>query len=203
MSGWENYLESDEVRNLLWAAKELLGNAWKADLKLPKSYPFSTSYALGQIREKLRGKKGKPTRFRFFPQTKRVKRLSDLLPGKTVRAIWEEYHAEDFDEVLRKAASIGSRTVSAKEGWKAFKAIERAMETTYLVTCYGDDFLSKPKNSILHRGLDKIARLAGLHQTTVGFAEFLDDICPCGLKNHSEALRKMESRTPRMRRPKG
>ena len=53
MKGWELYLESDEVRNMLWAAKALLRDAWKADLKDPKSYPFNTSHALEQIKGKL------------------------------------------------------------------------------------------------------------------------------------------------------
>jgi hypothetical protein len=129
--------------------------------------------------------------------------LSDLIPEKTVRIVWREYHAASFEQMLQKACSIGRGNVSLSDGWKAFKAIERAMEIAYLVTFYGDDFLTKPKNNILHRGLDRIAKMAGLRgQTRTGFAQFLDDLCPCGLKNHKEAVRKLEFRTPQMRRPR-
>jgi hypothetical protein len=62
---------------------------------------------------------------------------------------------------------------------------------------------AKAKGDILHRGLNEIAKAAGIEdQTEAGFAEFLDDLCPCGLKNHREAVRKLASRSTRMRRSK-
>ena len=204
MRGWELYLESDKVRNILWAAKVLLRGAWKKDLRHPRSYPLHTSVALEQIERIFRKKEMRAAREKFFPDPRTLKKLTHLIPEKTVRIVWQDHHAETFDQALRKAGSIGRRGVSLKDGWKAFKAIERAMEIAYLVTFYGDDFLPKPKNSILHRGLDQIVRMAGLQDlTTAGFAEFLDDLCPCGLKSHKESVRKMESRTPEIRRPRG
>ena len=54
--------------------------------------------------------------------------------------------------------------------------------------------------SILHRGLHKIARATGIgDQTEEGFAEFLDDLCPCGLKRHRKAIRKALRRSQRIR----
>jgi hypothetical protein len=73
----------------------------------------------------------------------------------------------------------------------------------YLVDYMGLEILQHPKVNILHKGLNEVAKTAGLgDQTERGFAEFLDDLCPCGLKKHREAVRKMSSRSIRMRRPK-
>jgi hypothetical protein len=202
MSGWEVYLESDEVRKVLWAGKTILRSAWQSDMEDPKSYPINTSYALGQIEERLRaGGRVVETRARI-PTARTPKHLSELIPERLVRAIWKDNHAASFDQALKEAANIGRSGIPLKTSWKTFKKIVWTIEHAYLANCYGFDFLPRPKNSILHRGLDQIARAAGLEdQTTVGFAQFLDDLCPCGLKNHKEAARKMESRTPRMRRP--
>jgi hypothetical protein len=203
MTGWESYLESDEVKDLLWAGKTILRSAWQSDMEDPNSYPINTSHALGQIEEKLR-RKIRVVKTRVgLPRDKTPKRLSELIPERLVRAIWEDNHAASFDQAVREAANIGRAGIPLNTGWRTFKKIVSTMEHAYLANCYGYDFLPKPKNSILHRGLDQIARAAGLQdQTTAGFAQFLDDLCPCGLKNHNEAVRKMESRTPRMRRPK-
>jgi hypothetical protein len=60
---------------------------------------------------------------------------------------------------------------------------------------WGWEILRRPKVNILHRGLGEIAKAAGLgEQTNKGFAEFLDDLCPCGLQRHDEAVRKLKSR---------
>ncbi len=77
------------------------------------------------------------------------------------------------------------------------------MEITYLVRFFGVELMPKPKVNILHRGLDQIAKAAGLEgQTEEGFAEFLDDLCPCGITRHKEAIRKLSSRSSQIRRPK-
>jgi len=55
--------------------------------------------------------------------------------------------------------------------------------------------MPRPKVNILHRGLERIANVAGFGDLTEqGFTEFLDDICPCGLRSHREAVRKTRKR---------
>lgn len=89
------------------------------------------------------------------------------------------------------------------KSWKVLQQILRAMEEAYRVRYWGLEFLAKPKANILHKGLDEIAKAAGLEDLTErGFAEFLDDLCPCGLRNHREAIRKLSRRSPQMRHPK-
>jgi hypothetical protein len=92
---------------------------------------------------------------------------------------------------------------TVRKSQKVFKAIIRAIETAYVIDYVSWQLLPRPKVNILHRGLNEIAKAAGIQdQTETGFAEFLDDLCPCGLKNHREAVRKLASRSTRMRRPK-
>jgi len=202
MRRWERYLEFKEVGKILWAAKPFLKDAWEADLKDPKLYPINTSGAFAQIEEKL-GVRVNASRTRLVPRPKPPKHLSELIPEAIIKAIWEDNHAGTFVEALTEAANIGRGQVSVKKGWNTFQKIVRTIEHAYLLHCYGYDFLPKPKNSILHRGLDRIAKVAGLEGLTLsGFSEFLDDLCPCGLKNHKEAIRKMERRSPRTRRPR-
>ncbi len=72
----------------------------------------------------------------------------------------------------------------------------RAMEQAYMVSFFGPEIMPMPKVSILHKDLKRIAVSVDLESQTQ-YAEFLDDLCLCGLKNHREALRKMESRDAR------
>jgi hypothetical protein len=202
MRAWETWVDSqsDTAKQILWAAKKSLKQAWKEDLKDPKSYPLYTANVLEQIRQELEAKKSGRSSARM-PDPKRVKRLSDLFPEKTVRMIWKDHHTETFDKALRKATKIDLTDISVKESWKSFKAIQRAMEIAYSVTFYGQGVLPRPRNNILHRGLSEIASLDVLKGLkTEAFVEFLDDLCPCRLKNHKGAARKMEYRSPSLRR---
>ncbi len=63
------------------------------------------------------------------------------------------------------------------------------------------EFLSKPNLNILHAGLQRIAKAPGLEdQTKEELAQFLNDLCPCGLKSHKDAVRKLLQRSARIRR---
>ena len=131
---------------------------------------------------------------------KEPRSLAELVPEKLVKTIWEEHHSGTFRDAIRRAAGVHR---DEQKSWKAFQGIIRAMEVAYLVSYIGDELLPKPKVSILHRGLDRIAKAGGLEgQTEEGFAEFLDDLCPCGIRRHKEAVRKLWSRSSRNRRPK-
>ena len=197
---WAKWVESDEVRRLLWNSKERLKVAWETDQKHPKDYPINTSFALAEIRENMT-KSGGTRSIRHLPDSKTPKSLPELISERTVKTIWEENHSGRFEDAIAQAA-IADYKESDKR-WKVFQGIIRAMEAAYLAEYWGLELLAKPKVNTLHKGLDEIAKAAGIEdQVEKGFAEFLDDLCPCGLKKHREAVRKLSSRSPRMRRPK-
>ena len=167
-----------------------------------QTYPVNTSFALAEIQDALKkySKPGtaRPLRLRT-PKTPKC--LAELISERTVRAIWEENHSGRFEDAIMRAAPTSYEDVA--KSWKVFQQIIRAMEAAYRVKYWGLEFLAKPKANILHKGLDEIAKAAGLEDLTErGFAEFLDDLCPCGVRNHREAIRKLSRRSPQMRRPK-
>ncbi len=198
---WEHWVESRATVKLLWEAKEWLKTAWERDQKDPKSYPINTSYALAEIQESLSRRPDDRNTTVRITKPRAPTTLAELVPEKLVKSIWEEHHSGTFKDALRRAAGF-DREGEEKSG-KAFQGILRAMEIAHLVSVYGIELLPKPKVNILHRGLNRIAKAADLEkQTEEGFAEFLDDLCPCGIKHHKEAVRKLSSRSPQIRRPK-
>jgi hypothetical protein len=195
---WAGYLESPKVELLLWKCKTRLKLAWERDQEDPKSYPINASFALAEIRESV-ANRPRPHSIKRLQLPKPPKSLADLISERTVKAIWEENHTGRFVEAIAQAAATDYE--NPKKSWKAFQSIIRAIESAYLVDYVGLELLQRPKVNILHIGLDEIAKAAGIgDQTEKGFAEFLDDLCPCGLKNHREAVRKLFSRSSRMRR---
>jgi hypothetical protein len=198
---WTEWIGSPEIVSFLWQAKEQLRIAWERDKKY-KRYPMNTSYLLGHLRGKLwrnaSGKRPVKQQRKRFLVARTPRTLSELVPERYVRSIWEDQHSGNFDDAIRIAAQLGPD--SGDRPWKVFRGILKAMEDAYYVAFFGHDILPMPKVSLLHRGLKKLAIEAGLEdQTREGFAEFFDDLCPCGLKNHREAVRKMESRSERYR----
>jgi hypothetical protein len=198
---WAEWVESEEVRHLLWKSKDWLKQAWKYDQEDPKSYPINTYLALVEIESSLKNPQGPRPRTRLSTKVKIPRTLWELISERTVKAIWEDNHSGSFEEAIAQATPTHYDEV--RKSQKVFKAIVRAIETAYVVDYVSWELLLRPKVNILHRGLNEIAKAAGVgDQTEAGFAEFLDDLCPCGLKNHREAVRKLSSRSTRMRRPK-
>jgi len=195
---WAGWVDP-EIRDRLWAARKLLKAAWNSDQKSPKQYPMDTSWALAQIEQAVaKNKPDKHTRI-SFRKLLNPRTLADLVPEEQISAVWAEYNSGTFKDAIRRAAQINYS--NTKKSWKLFKTITRAIEATYLASFLGHEFLSKPKVNILHTGLDQIAKTAGLEgQTQAGFVEFLDDLCPCGLKSHKGAVRKLSKRSARFRR---
>jgi hypothetical protein len=110
-----------------------------------------------------------------------------------VRTIWEEYHSGSFKSAIEKAAGFGGVTNEVSS--RIFSQILRAMEIAYNVSRFGTELLPKPKISILHRGLKQMAETVGIpYRDDEAFVDFLDDVCPCGLKRHKEAVRKLRGR---------
>src|SRR3989442_13256792 len=93
---WEQWIESEEVKNLLRNARERLKTAWGWDRKYPKSYPINMSYALAEIQRSL-SKQPRKKKIRVrLPKPKEPKaprRLAELVPEKLVKTIWEEHHS--------------------------------------------------------------------------------------------------------------
>ena len=196
---WVGYLELPEIEPLLWQSVEPLKAAWKRDQKHPKAYPADTSYVLAEIQQRVTRRMGVRSPGRFL-SLKIPKTLSELVSEGTIKSIWEENHNGSFEEAIARAAASDYK--NPNKSWKVFQGIIRAMETAYLVEYWGLEFMGMPKVNILHKGLDEIAAAGIGDQMERGFAEFLDDLCPCGLKKHREAVRKLASRSARMRRPK-
>ena len=199
MSGhrWTGLLEA-EISGQLWRARERLRNAWKWDQKDPKRYPINVSYVLAETKVRLLKQ---PDKINVKYPRGDPRGLAELIPEKLIETIFEEHHSDTFKDALKSAARV--KPGINDESVKTFQGIIRAMEIAYLVHIFGIEFLPKPKVSILHRGLDQIAKAAGMEGLTrAGFSEFLDDLCPCGLRDHKEAVRKLSSRAPRIWRPK-
>lgn len=196
---WAAWIDSPEVVSFLRQAKEPLKTAWARD-KEHKRYPMNTYYLLAHLRGELRPDASRKhlvkQRRKHLLVGRPVRTLSELVPEHLVRSIWEDQHSGSFDDAIRVAAQLGLD--SGDRPWKVFRGILTAMEDAYHVVFFDLDILPKPKVSLLHRGLKELATEAGLSdQTRTGFAEFLDDLCPCGLRNHREAVRKLESRARR------
>jgi hypothetical protein len=201
MRPWEHMLMDDpETVSQLWEAKSSLATTWKYDCESPKLFPINTSFAVTEVLGRLRSKAPKITK-RKLARWKTPKTLAGLLPEESVKSIWEDFNIGSFEETIKLASQV--RVSNIQESQMAFRTILRAIETTYLVSYLGVEMLARPKVNILHSGLDKIAKAAGLFegQTKKGFAGFLDDLCPCGLKNHAGAVRQLSRRSTRMRRP--
>jgi hypothetical protein len=196
---WAGYLESPKVELLLWKSRARLKLAWEHDQKYPRTYPLNTSFALSEILGSF--SKRKTTRStRRLPVCSNPKNWAELISERIVKNIWEENHNGSYENALTQAVPTGYKDLD--KSWKVFQGIIKAIEATYLVEYGALEFLAMPKVNILHKRLREIAKAAGIGgQTQKGFAEFLDDLCPCGLNNHREAVRKLFSRSTRMRRP--
>jgi hypothetical protein len=191
---WENLIDLETARQVLWRAKEPLKAAWTEDQKDPRGYPMNTSWALGRIEEDISllfGKKKAQMRRRGH---RKPKKLEQLVPSELVKMIWEDHHAGAFETAIVRAAST---TYDApQKSWKAFKGIMHAIQMAYNYHYWGWETLPMPKVNILHKGLDEIANAAGLEDlTNEGFANFLDRLCPCGLRDHRGAVRQMRRRS--------
>lgn len=200
LHAWEKWVESEEVREALWKGKDRLKFAWEHDQNDANSYPINTDWALADIQRNVSTQLAKKHSARRLRIRKKPTTLAELVPEKLVKTIWEDHHNSSFESAITRAADTSYD--EPEKSWKVFKRIIRAIETAYLVEYWGWELLPRPKVNILHRGLDEIAKAAGLGEQTVeGFAQFLDDLCPCGLRRHKEAVRKSMSRSGEIRRP--
>lgn len=189
---WKHWVKSREIQESLPIAQDMLKVAWRYDQMHPKSYPLNTVYALAQIVAGLSTERPPKRRRTRLLVAKAPKTLAELIPEASVRHAWEDQHSGTFDDAVRVA---GSFDTSEKERDKTLKGILNAMETAFWVSRYGYDILSRPKINILHKGLKRIAKVAGLEKNH--HAAFFNYMCPCGLGDHKEAVRKLEGRVRR------
>jgi hypothetical protein len=200
---WENSVESAKVLKALWIGKQQLRHAWEVDLRGQKSYPINTEAALCELRRAVSTRSAKQPPKATMPRVifKNPRTLAELIPERLIKRIWEENHNTSFESALVLAAN--SSYEEPEQTRKVFNGIVHVIETAYMVEYWGWQVLRTPKVNVLHRGLDKVAKAAGLvGQTELGFAEFLDDICPCGLPRHRGALSKLGRRVKKLKRPK-
>lgn len=193
-------MEPKEARPLLWEAKRLLKIAWQYDRAVSPDYPLNVSAAFEKIEAALLEvvSPGGRATSAFPPKVKSPKSLNELVPENRVASLWEERHSGSYRDALRQSADVDLRNTD--KSWKAFRGILKALEAAYKVRYWGIESLPQPKINVAHAGLSRIARLVGLQgQTVAGFSEFLDDLCPCGLHDHTGAVRKLWGRVRRAR----
>jgi hypothetical protein len=192
---WVGWIESDANRQILLNAKDPLRIAWEQDQAHRRTYPINTSYALFQILDSLSWRSRKTDKKASLPEPKTPKSLAELIPEELVRAIWEEHHNGSLNAAIGKAAGLGCGQYEMSG--KVFSQILKTMEIAYSVNRFGTDLLPRPKTNILHRGLQTIAK-AAISEDDLDekwFSELLDYLCPCPLKRHREAVRKLQSRS--------
>lgn len=145
-----------------------------------------------EIEQQLQAQPKVQKSFKLPPPPPPPKRLSELVDEKTIRTVYEQQNAGTYREALKLAAS-GDRKASL-----AWRKILHAVEAAYFINHYGDDAAPKPRVHFLHRELLEIADATDLKELThQGFAEFLDDVCPCDKNHKTDAIRKLRKRWSR------
>jgi hypothetical protein len=202
---WEKLVDDPEHKEILWQGKKYLQTAWTRDQKDPRSYPINTSWTIVHIQAQLENRPLTTMSGPIRPR-KEPRGLRDLLPEKTMERLWGDHHSETYQDGIRAAVpgkfeSSETWSTEIRRSWKAFQKLLRIMEQAWLLEYMGWEFLRKPKVNILHIGLHEISKAAGLRdQNLEGFAEFLDDLCPCGLREHKGAIRKLGMRSTAVRK---
>jgi hypothetical protein len=168
--------------------------AWDTDKKYPKSYPLNTDFAFTEIHRQLsagsRDSSQIQQQFRELPSPPPPpKSLSEIVHEKTIKAVYEQQNDGKYEDALKLAAS------GEREGAIAWRKILHAVNATYLIHTYGDEFIPRPRVQFLHRNLLEIADVVEMNdQTHEGIVEFLDDLCPCGERHEAETIRKLRRR---------
>jgi hypothetical protein len=188
---WRESL-SAETNRVLEEAAERLEWAWSVDQKHPNSFPVNTDYAFAEIQEKLRYKSSSNAVRKLLSLPPPPKCLSDLLDEKTIKGVYEDQNDGSYEDALKRAAA------GLPKGTSAWRKISQALSVAYMIDYYGLEHAPKPRVQFLHRNLLSIADSLDVGDMRhSGIVEFLDDICPCGKKHTSEAIRKLRKRWSR------
>ena len=190
---WKDWIDDRRVRDVLEDATGGLAWAWNLDKKSPKTFPVNTWYQFVQIDERLKNKTIARKGIKAPPPPPPPKKLSDLVDDATIRAAYEDQNEGSYENALVQArGGFGA-------GYRALRKIIRALDLAYLIIYQGIEQAPKPRVHFLHRSLlELVDSLQLRHLTHEGIVEFFDDVCPCGVKHRTDAIRKLRKRRERL-----
>lgn len=191
---WTEWV-SKHAKDVLKAYANHLKKAWAEDKKDPRSFPLNTGELLFELEKRLtQGPENEGTQ-EWQLSRPSPRRLSDLVDEKLVKIVFEQQNTDSYERALWLAAFGGKRRNLA------WRKISLAVNAAYLIKVDGLHAIPRPRVDYLHRELLKMAEQLKISKLThAGIAEFLDDICPCGIKHRPGTVRKLRNRWSRGRR---
>lgn len=190
---WKGSVSEKIQHDLENAAKELK-ESWSIDSGDPRLYPFITEFALNDLRGRIRNRP-RSTKLPPVPEPPpKAENLTDLIEEETVRAVYEDQNSGSYKEALRKAS------VGGKQGLVVWRKILRSIHRAYEIGIHGAEIAPMPRVHFLHREILDLVTLLKLNDlTSEGLVEFFDDLCPCGKKHQTDAIRKLGKRIAKAR----
>ena len=182
-----------KIVKALKAFKEDLKRAWMVDKEDPESFPINTGEAFFEIRKQLVKQPLDASRLHLDlmpPLPSPPEQFLDLVDESEIETVFEQQNEESYKNALKLAMSGGRR------GELIWRKILLAVDHAHFIKLHGPQVIPKPRIQFLHRELLKMTEPLGINDLThEGIAEFLDDMCPCGIKHKSGTIRKL--RNPR------
>lgn len=118
----------------------------------------------------------------------------DLCKEKVVKAVYEDQNIGSYKDAIREASAGG------KKGRAVWRKILRSIDRAYLIEIHGPEVALMPRVRFLHRELLDIMKLLKIDDISrEGFAEFFDDMCPCGKDHKADTIRKLGLRIAKAR----
>jgi hypothetical protein len=183
------WIDDQRARDLLEEAAGRLKRAWNTD-KQSDRYPINTWHQLAEIEKELENPPVESKSRKLPPPAPPPQKLSDLVKERTLKAVYEDHNSGSYEEALKQAIGWGPDSESAWRG------ILRALNLAFFINRYGIENAPRPRVHLLHRRIleitKKIPQIAELNLE--GIVELFDDICPCGAKHTSDAIRKLKKR---------
>jgi hypothetical protein len=170
---------------LLLATRDQLRRAWDQDEHGIEGFALNTAYSLGELEARLGGRR--PRSVRLARYLKPPRRLSDLLPDKTVQQVHEYLYGESFQDALKDVHT-------ADTAKKALERIKNTLENALYVTVFGKERLPVPRGNWLHRQILRTIQATNAKFSDSEMAELFNYFCPCGTEHKREAMKKFRSR---------
>jgi hypothetical protein len=185
---WKNSV-SDQIQHHLENAAKELKESWSIDSGDPRLYPFMTQIVLDELRDRIRSRP-RSTKLPTVPERQpETGTLMDLFKEKAVKTVYENQNIGSYKDAIRKAS------VGGKKGLAVWRKILRSIDQAYLIEIHGPEVAPMPRVRFLHRELLDIMKLLKIDDITrEGFAEFFDDMCPCGKIHKADTIRKLGQR---------
>ena len=190
---WKKLLSDQMVSHLEGAVKELK-ETWSLESGDSRSYPFVTLILLNELKGRI-ANQIRSTKLPAVPKPRpEPEKLMDLIEEKIVKAVYEDQNSGSYKDALKKASAGG------RQGHAVWRKVLRSIDRAYVIGIDGLDFVPMPKLNVLHRELLDIMKLLKINDITrEGFAEFFDDMCPCGENHKPDTIRKLGSRIAKAR----